>query len=238
MEDETYYGFIYLWENQHPDATKYKKYIGQHVGRIDDGYTGSGTIFKKYFYSKKYYGFWYRTILKYCKTKQELDDAEITFINEVDAVNNILFCNSKSGGTGKGGILSEDARRKMSESKQGKTPWNKGIPCAHETKLKLSNKLKGRKAWNEGKKCKSKSLEVKQKHSIALLQFHNKKKIIKERQVLNFITENRTITTKQIREIIGTSSKRSALRIIWSLIGQNKIKKEYRGPRNIVYTLI
>lgn len=238
MKEQTYYGFVYLWENRHPDATKYTKYIGQHIGRVDDGYTGSGTIFKKYFYSKKYYGFWHRTILKYCNSKQELDDAEILFINEEDAVNNIMFCNSKSGGTGKGGILSEDSRKKMSEKKQGKIPWNKGIPCAQDTKLKLSDKLKGRKAWNEGKKCQSKSEEVKQKHSAALLLFHSKKKLIRERQVLDFIIQNEAITTKQIREIIGTSSKRSSLRIIWSLISQNKIKKEYRGPRNIVYTLI
>jgi predicted HTH transcriptional regulator len=98
--------------------------------------------------------------------------------------------------------------------------------------------ITGKTAWNEGKKCKSKSAEVKQKHSIALLQFHSKKKIIRETKVLNFIADNGAITTKQIREIIGTSSKRSSLRIILSLIDQNKIKKEYRGPRNIVYTFV
>ena len=238
MEEQTYYGFVYLWENYHPDATLYKKYIGQHAGRIDDGYTGSGTIFKKHFYSKKYYGFWRRTILKYCKTKQELDDIEISFIDKEDAVNNLLFCNNKSGGTGKDGILSEDVRKKMSDKKIGYTPWNKGIPCRQETKDKLSDKLKGRKAWNEGLKCKPKSSEAKANTSNALLQFHSKKRLIRESEVLEFIEKAETITTKQVREIIGTSSKRSALKVIWSLISQNKIKKEYRGPRNIVYTLV
>jgi hypothetical protein len=238
MEEQTYYGFVYLWENHHPNATIYKKYIGQHAGRVDDGYTGSGTIFKKHFYSKKYYGFWRRTILKFCTTKQELDDVEISFINKEDAVNSLLFCNNKSGGTGKDGVLSEDTRKKMSDKKRGYIPWNKGIPCRQETKEKLSNKLKGRKAWNEGLKCEPQTEKSKQSKSISLLLFHAKKRTIKECEVLEFIEKNKTITTKQVREIIGKSSKRSSLRIIWSLISQNKIKKEYRGPRNIVYTLV
>ena len=63
MSDD-YYGFIYLWENTHPEATIHKKYIGQHIGTIDDGYIGSGAIFTRRFYSKKYRGFWKRKILQ------------------------------------------------------------------------------------------------------------------------------------------------------------------------------
>ena len=238
MEEQTYFGFVYLWENHHPDATIYKKYIGQHVGKINDGYTGSGTIFKKHFYSKKYYGFWHRTILKYCNTKQELDEVEVSIINAENAVNNILFCNSKSGGTGKGGILSEASRNKMSERKRGHIPWNKGVPCNQETKNKISNKLRGKEAWNKGKKCQSKSEESRQKLSNSLSLFYSERKLIRENAVLEFILTNKAITTKQVKEIIDTSSNRSSLKVIWSLINQNKIKKEYRGPRNVIYTLV
>jgi hypothetical protein len=236
MRDATYYGFVYLWENHHPNATKYKKYIGQHCGTVEDGYTGSGTIFKKYFYSKKYYGHWCRTILKYCNSKQELDEAEIEFINKANAVNDITYCNNKSGGTGKDGVLSSETRKKMSEKKRGKPPWNKGIPCTQETKLKMSNRLKGREAWNKGKKCQIKTKEGKQKISKALLSFHNKKNIMKEQQVLKYMEENKTVTAKQVKEIVNYSL-RVTLKLIRSLISQNKIKKEGLS-RNVVYTIV
>jgi len=215
-----------------------KKNIGQNIGKIDDGYTGSGTIFKKYFYSEKYYGFWRRTILKYCNTKQELDEEEIFFINKEDAVNSKLFCNSKSGGTGKSGILSEDTRKKMSDKKQGYIPWNKGIPCKQETRDKLSNRLKGRKAWNKGIKGSTRSIETISKTSSSLVETYNKKRVLREKKVLEFITKNETITSKQVGEIIDTRCKRSSLKVIWSLVSQNKIKKVYRGSRKVVYTLV
>lgn len=39
---------------------------------------------------------------------------------------------------------------KVSTSRKGKTPWNKGVPMKEESKLKVSLKNKGKKAWNKG----------------------------------------------------------------------------------------
>ena len=39
---------------------------------------------------------------------------------------------------------------KVSKSRKGKEPWNKGIPMKEESKLKLSLKNKGKTAWNKG----------------------------------------------------------------------------------------
>ena len=46
----------------------------------------------------------------------------------------------------KGKPMSEETKKKLSESKKGKTPWNKGKKCGpltEETKRKLSESLKG-----------------------------------------------------------------------------------------------
>ncbi len=39
----------------------------------------------------------------------------------------------------KGQHMSEEQRRRDSESHKGKIPWNKGIPCSEETKMKIGN---------------------------------------------------------------------------------------------------
>ncbi len=79
--NDLYHGFVYLWENTHPEAKKYKKYIGQHVGTIDDGYIGSGKIFSDSFFSNKYHGHWKRSILEFCNTQEELNQAELDIYN-------------------------------------------------------------------------------------------------------------------------------------------------------------
>ena len=145
MTDEHYLGFVYLWENTHPDSLIYKKYIGQHIGSVDDGYIGSGTIFKKVFYAKKYRGFWKRTVLKKCLTVDELNQSEIELIEQYDAVNSKIFCNLREGGVN--GKMHISSRKKMSVARRGKTPWNKGI----KTGLPPWNKgFKLGSSWNKG----------------------------------------------------------------------------------------
>ncbi len=41
---------------------------------------------------------------------------------------------------------------KMSKSKKGQIPWNKGIARSEETKRKISESLKGNIPWNKGRK--------------------------------------------------------------------------------------
>lgn len=45
---------------------------------------------------------------------------------------------------------SEESRRKMSESRKGKVPWNKGKTLSEETRIKLSESNKGKVPWNKG----------------------------------------------------------------------------------------
>lgn len=54
----------------------------------------------------------------------------------------------------KGMKHSEEARRKMSESAKGRTPWNKGLSGIYssETRKKISDGAKKRVPWNKGKK--------------------------------------------------------------------------------------
>jgi len=54
---------------------------------------------------------------------------------------------------------SKETKKKISESRKGQKPWNKGIPLSKETKEKLSIALKGRSVWNKGKKMSKKYCE-------------------------------------------------------------------------------
>lgn len=92
--------------------------------------------------------------------------------------------------------LDEDTKRKISESKIGGVPWNKGRTCtleenlknseshkgqvmSEETKAKISNSLKGKKPWNTGKhlpeemkqkiknSCMGKTLTFEQKEKLS-----------------------------------------------------------------------
>jgi hypothetical protein len=58
-----------------------------------------------------------------------------------------------NGGSGywKGKKLSEETKKKLSESHKGKKAWNKGIPCSEETKRKISLVNKGKKRSEECK---------------------------------------------------------------------------------------
>ena len=94
-----YYGFIYLWTNTHPDVKKHSKYIGQHIGKDDDGYIGSGILFRRKYKIKKYKKFWVRTILEYCNNINELNEAEYYWTKKYNAVYSEDFCNLTYGGS-------------------------------------------------------------------------------------------------------------------------------------------
>ena len=55
-------------------------------------------------------------------------------------------CRRKISESNKGKNLSEETRKKMSEAHKGKSTWNKGKSMTEETKLKLSELRKG-KTW-------------------------------------------------------------------------------------------
>ena len=91
-------------------------------------------------------------------TKEEAEQKEIKLIEQYKSYNDKFGYNITKGGNC-AGQLTKEMREKMSISRKGKIPWNKGIPCREETKRKLSETNKGQKAWNKGIPC---SEEVKQ----------------------------------------------------------------------------
>lgn len=72
--------------------------------------------------------------------------------------------------------ISEEAKKKMSEAKRGKSSWNKGIACSEITKKKISKSQKGRVSNRKGVKL---SEETKRKIGEA-----NKLTALRKRKIL------------------------------------------------------
>lgn len=164
-----------------------KIYYGQHTtSNLDDGYMGSGVAMLK---ALKKYGKenFEKKILKFYNSPEELNIVEARLVNERWLEKNKHRCyNLQTGGDHR--ILSDESKKKISESKKGQEPWNKGKNVGNswngkhhseeskhkmsdtkkgkkhtsEHKKKISESCKGRNAWNKGITC---SKEVKEKLS-------------------------------------------------------------------------
>ena len=138
-------GYIYLII----DLTNWKKYVGQHhyhLEKLDSNYHGSGHIIRQIY--KKRPQTLKEVYLKTCYTQEELDEWEQYYIKFY----NTLYPNGynlRDGGNG--GLMSEEARRKSSDSHKGKPAHNKGVPMSEETKKKISEANKGTPPPNKGK---------------------------------------------------------------------------------------
>jgi hypothetical protein len=68
--------------------------------------------------------------------------------------------------------LSEETKRKMSISRKGQIPWNKGVPCRKETKELLREATKGpktkqhRENISKAKKGKSTTIDANKQHYV------------------------------------------------------------------------
>lgn len=91
--------YIYLTTN----LINGKKYIGQHKGKPNDKYFGSGTTILK---ALKKYGKenFQKEILCYCNTREEADEQEKYYIAKFNAVEDENFYNNSEGGTGGDGF--------------------------------------------------------------------------------------------------------------------------------------
>lgn len=85
-----YNGFIYMWINK----VNNKRYIGSHWGYEDDGYKGSGVLFKK---AINKYGIvnFKRIIIEYrnYKDEKELREAENFYLKNLKVVSKPLYYN-------------------------------------------------------------------------------------------------------------------------------------------------
>lgn len=81
-------------------------------------------------------------IIDTAQTIKELDSKEDYYITLLDTMNSKKGYNKKSGGTN-GNVLSEESRRKLSKSLLGNIPWNKGKHLSDEHRRKVSESHKG-----------------------------------------------------------------------------------------------
>jgi len=148
-----------------------KIYIGRELNQ-SKSYLGSGIILKQ---AIKKYGRenFKKDILQICFSVEELNKAEIFWIDKLNSRNNKIGYNMAIGGTGgavlgtvwnkgKKGLQKHTDEWKQANSERmkiwykshdsamkGKHPWNYGIPCTEEHKRKQSEKMKNIKYLKE-----------------------------------------------------------------------------------------
>lgn len=137
-----------------------KQYIGQHYGKLNDKYIGSGSLLKKAIekYGKNNFK---KDILEICDSYDTMNEAERRWINFYNAVNDENFYNIAEGGFNSNPCagLSEEAkeqrRKKLSEAVKGEKnyfygkhlskeehPWY-GRHHSEESKQKMSLAKRG-----------------------------------------------------------------------------------------------
>ena len=192
LNKEYKYIFIYAITNKIND----KQYIGFHVTNdLNDGYMGSGIAIKGAY---KKYGIenFDKEILENCN-ELNWSKKEIYWIKKLDTLVPNGY-NLTLGGEGTLGlILSKESRKKISISRKGISPWNKGLygNYSKEYREKLSIAFKGKKT----------SEETKQKISKANT---GKKKSEKERaQISERLKNNNPGTRPEVKEKVSKSMK-------------------------------
>ena len=160
-------GYIYLII----DLTNWKKYVGQHhyhLEKLDSNYHGSGQIIRQ-IYKKRPHTL-KEVYLKTCYTQEELDEWEQYYIKFYDTLYPNGY-NLEEGG--RGGVPSEEARRKMSKAKKGKRH-------SDEHRKKLSKAAKGKHISEETKKKISESTSGEKNHMFGKHHSNETKKKIGE----------------------------------------------------------
>ena len=128
---------------------RFKQHINDAINKKDNN------IFHR---ALRKYGLenWVYCVLEDNVLKENLNLKEIEWIEYYDSFYNGY--NLTTGGD-TNYIVSEEYRRKLSESRKGKSSWNKGISMNKESKKKLSESLKGRVISTETRKRISESLK-------------------------------------------------------------------------------
>ena len=150
-------GIIYGWYNTLTDMwyigqtidekRRFKTHINDAIHKKDN--TKFHNALRKYGLDNFVY-----CVLEDNVLKENLNMKEIEWIEEFDSFYNGY--NLTTGGD-TNYIVSEEYRRKLSESLKGKSSWNKGISMNEESKKKLSESLKGRVISTETRKRMSES---------------------------------------------------------------------------------
>jgi group I intron endonuclease len=141
-----------------------KIYVGKHTKDNNKYYLGSGKWLKR---ALKKYGRhnFKRETLEICTSLEELDVREIYWIAQLDARNPKIGYNLDKGGMGFPRLnanITEETKKKISNTLKGNIPWNKGLTqetdvrvkkIADKTrKLKIKKTKKGPSRYWLGKK--------------------------------------------------------------------------------------
>jgi group I intron endonuclease len=149
------YYFIYKTINLIND----KIYVGQRITKnINDGYLGSGNIFKRSLikYGKENF---YREILEFCQDKEHLNNQEIYWISELDARNPIIGYNiGRGGGCPNIEHQSEESNNKRRDKLKGRI-----ITWGYKVSKTLTGHVNSKEAMEKQSKTKS-TKEYKEKH--------------------------------------------------------------------------
>lgn len=140
--------FVYEWTDHYNGMF----YIGYHKGSPDDGYIGSGKLFKKA-YARNPHLFTREIIAQ--GSDSEMKELERKMLKEVNAANNPRYYNLRNIGNG-GYSHTSESKQKISEASKG-NQYAKGYKHTAEAKEKISEAGKGNQyrkghaAWNKGK---------------------------------------------------------------------------------------
>lgn len=153
--------YIYLTTN----LVNNKKYIGQHKGKPDDNYFGSGTTIMK---ALKKYGKenFKKDILCFCETREEADKKEREYIKLYNAVEDKMFYNNQEGGKSADGWRAchrwfkthpEEAQQFYKRNGERLQQWRIDHPEEFQDKAVKPFEEGAKKYWNahpeERKKC-------------------------------------------------------------------------------------
>jgi hypothetical protein len=139
-------GFVYLWTNNVND----KKYIGLHAGSEDDGYVGSGTVFRRAVEKHGIENFSRIILHREYESLWKLYEAEYNIINEHNAVHDQAYYNLTSmdpkcqiGPSTR--VITEDTRQSMRLAARNRPP------VSDSTRMKMSTTRKGLSSPIKGK---------------------------------------------------------------------------------------
>jgi group I intron endonuclease len=140
-------GFVYIWINK----ANGKKYVGAHAGTEDDGYIGSGTVFKKAIAKYGVCGFDRKILYREYESLQNLFRRESEIINELNAVFSSEYYNLTNydpkfvdcASGNKHRIMTEETKEKMRRAKLG-------TKASDSTRLKMSETRRGRTSPTKG----------------------------------------------------------------------------------------